>query len=124
MPATPTFIPIVAGEPGLKTPMGTAKKPNYFVRHWRGELSLGVSYWVNSFLGIIALVALAAALAVWVSQSQSNYSIAGFWIGAWTCTLAVVIWQVIGVWRAATTHVSVTGRRFWARAAQVTVILG
>jgi hypothetical protein len=26
-------------------------RPNYFVRHWRGELSLGISYWINSLIG-------------------------------------------------------------------------
>ena len=26
------------------------EQPNYFIRHWRGDLPLPVSYWINGFL--------------------------------------------------------------------------
>jgi len=41
---------------GLQTPISESgeKNTNYFIRHWRGELSLPVSYWVNGFLALIA----------------------------------------------------------------------
>src|SRR5690242_2228907 len=29
--------------------------PNYFVRHWRGGFSLGVSLWVNGLLAMFSL---------------------------------------------------------------------
>ncbi|AJY40257.1 hypothetical protein I6G56_21600 [Burkholderia humptydooensis] len=33
------------------------------------------------------------------------------------------VWWIVGVWRAARQHIARTGRRFWARAAQMTVAL-
>src|SRR5262249_14968022 len=38
-----------------------AKRGNYVLRHWRGEFSLGWSYWINGILA--TLVILAASLA-------------------------------------------------------------
>ena len=28
---------------------------NYFARHWRGELSLGISYWVNGLISVVVI---------------------------------------------------------------------
>ena len=39
------------------------KSSNYFARHWRGELSLGVSYWVDGILGTLLITAATGALA-------------------------------------------------------------
>src|SRR5689334_12574412 len=43
----------------LLEPEAEAKPRNYFTRHWRGELSLPVSYWVNGILtgGMVVLAA-------------------------------------------------------------------
>lgn len=53
---------------------GPEKKANYLVRHWRGELSLGVSYWVNRFLANVAALFVVSAITKSPSDLQSNYS--------------------------------------------------
>src|SRR5450432_3430852 len=60
---------------------------NYLVRQWRGELSLGVSFWVNNILATVVLAAIGASLGAWVARSQSNYSVAAMWIAWWLCTV-------------------------------------
>ena len=39
------------------------KRGNYFIRHWRGQLSLGVSYWANGFLATFLVAIGASAIA-------------------------------------------------------------
>ena len=99
-----------------------AKRTNYFVRHWRGELSLGVSYWVNGLLG--AFVVLLAAnfverqntisLPLWAAMALVVYAIA----------IVASVWQFVGVWRSASNHVSRGGNKVWATLAEVVVVLG
>ena len=43
--------------------------------------------------------------------------------GAFVC-LVVYPWQIIGLWRSCNRHIEVYGKRFWARTAQVLVVLG
>src|SRR5215470_18928631 len=58
-----------AGSSNERAPSGTQagiavasplaqRKRNYFIRHWRGELSLPVSYWLNGLLATVFTVAL------------------------------------------------------------------
>jgi GYF domain 2 len=50
-PPAPTDAPPAAPEPALAPPPVPGKparaNENYLVRHWRGELSLPMAYWVN-----------------------------------------------------------------------------
>jgi hypothetical protein len=39
-------------------------------------------------------------------------------------TITLIVWQCVGTWRSAQNHVSRGGRRGWAIAAQVAIILG
>ena len=41
------YTPALAGE--LEAAQ-SSKSRNYFLRHWRGELSLPVTYWINNIL--------------------------------------------------------------------------
>jgi hypothetical protein len=126
-------IPVQQGLPDIQEPVPTplAQKPitahdandSYFLRHWRGELSLGVSFWVNTLLGVIALIAIGTVLGEWVAQSQSNYSVAALWVTIWSCAIAVLVWQAVGVWRSAAHHVTATGKRLWSGCAKVVVII-
>jgi len=126
----PNWIP--AAEAFSDFPIGQSEghpaqkneKGNYFRRHWRGELSLGVSYWANGFLGNILLLAAIYSLAGLASRSSHDYSFVGYWAGVYGIALSVVIWQLVGIWRSADNHVVKTGRKFWAGAAKVAVALG
>lgn len=97
---------------------------NYIRKHWRGELSLAVSFWINLFLPNIAFM----LFDTWLTQNSiiEHPQIAG----RVTIIYAIVRlglvypWQIIGLWRASKRHIEATGKRFWARTAQVLVVLG
>jgi hypothetical protein len=101
-----------------QNPSRPTSSNNYLVRHWRGELGLGVSYWINSLLllavvGVIGFILRAMNLVqsprLWlaVSATATVFSIVGF------------VWLSIGIWRSA----GYAQRAFWGIAARVIVTL-
>src|SRR5262249_40545499 len=111
------------------TAPAAAEKPkskrNYLVRHWRGELSLPVSYWLN---GLLVLFAATVAGLTFSSLVQTSHVTAGAQMAAALICFTVVIvalstWQLTGIWRSATRY-SASGKRFWGTAAKVVVVLG
>ncbi|WP_188261989.1 GYF domain-containing protein [Azospirillum tabaci] len=96
---------------------------SYIARHWRGELSLGVSYWVNGFLGNIAAMAAAAGLtAALPDMYDPMIGLVGIVLIS-ALVLLVTLWQVVGVWRSARSHKSRGGKAVWARIAQFMMVL-
>jgi hypothetical protein len=98
---------------------------NYFARHWRGDLSLPVSYWLN---GIVA--GLSTGVGVGVLLYFTNHdSEARPWlwllslVAVWIVAVLMMIWQSVGVWRSATRYRQ-GGRRFWGLAAKIMMVLG
>jgi hypothetical protein len=95
------------------------------IRHWRGELSLPVSYWVNSVLVVFLVTVLAGALVRGVETSGAPLQAVSaaalvFLVG----TLLLWAWGAVGTWRSATCHEDGGGSGGWAIAAQVMVALG
>ena len=75
----------------------------YFERHWRGELSLGVSYWLNHFLlGAIGGVVMSVGVA-WVRRTSSEVPVAClcFTLAILVLWVGVQSWQIVGTWRSA-----------------------
>jgi len=118
----PRTAPRSAEAPG--PPPATTSSSFYAVRHWRGDLPLPVSYWVNGIL-ISAVVYIAAAL---LSRAADFPSAPRFWsvlaILLWVTAGVGAVWQVVGVWRSAGRHVSKGGSGRWSRAARAAVVLG
>ncbi|MGG1945272.1 ATP-dependent Clp protease proteolytic subunit [Trinickia sp. NRRL B-1857] len=102
-----------------------AKPSNYFVRHWRGELPLPVSYWING--GLLSV----ASTAIIVSINEiEQHSLASLRLVAWT-TLAILsasvlssIWSMVGIWRSAGHHAARGGAKGWAYVARFMIVLG
>ncbi len=99
------------------------QESSYCVRHWRGELSLAVSFWINGNLPSLALITLVFALTQTdiVNQAPRWFSAGGvfFW-----CLLAVItVWQLVGVWRSAGNYLAGGQPKYWGRLAQAMVIL-
>lgn len=97
---------------------------NYIRRHWRGELSLSVSFWVNVFLLNVAIRLFNAwfSLDTIIEHPQIAAKVSlGFIAVQLIC---IYPWQIIGLWRAANRHIGFKGKALWARAAQAIVILG
>lgn len=80
---------------------------NYFIAHWRGELSLAVSFWVNVFLVnfILSLATLPFTNEQMSIDLQDSLGLRGLLASALTVeflVLVVWIWQIVGTWRCAT----------------------
>jgi ATP-dependent protease ClpP protease subunit len=99
-------------------------KISYIRKHWRGELSLAISFWINLFL-LNIVTALLWALLGYGEILKNPVIIARLVIICSTFGFLVFYpWQIIGLWRSCNNHIKRRGKRFWARTAQVLVVLG
>ena len=96
---------------------------NYFVRHWRGQLTLPVSYWVNNW-GVTALCWGLLDAAEKVLDDFSLRMQSGTVLVAHGLLLIVGCWCAVGVWRSAKYHAARGGVGVWAGVAQFLVVLG
>ena len=96
---------------------------NYIGRHWRGELSLIWSYWVNVVvLSLILHFPYTKLEALLQKNNKYPEEMWWFFISSilYHIILAIVVcWQLIGVWRSAQHHITNTGRLHEARIYQV-----
>ncbi len=97
----------------------------YFLRHWRGELSLPVAYWVNNVLLMLPLGIGVGLLMAWSSAwgqslQASTYGVLG---GLGLLALASV-WAPVGAWRSASRYADEGGSLLWARLTKLVVGLG
>jgi hypothetical protein len=98
---------------------------NYFLRHWQGDLSLPVSYWVNTIIlvGVLTVILFAAVAAV--VNSNAGLRVVSFAsLSALFFSIAAWFWSMVGVWRSAGHHVEKGGASGWANTARVIVVLG
>ncbi len=114
------FTPLV-----LPPPLPPPPSNNYFARHWRGELSLPKSYWVNGLVfGFLVGVAV-ASLGYGVNSRGEAQPVV--WmatlIATWVIIALFTMWQAVGVWRSAT-HYKMSGKHFWGGLAKAVTVLG
>ena len=128
-PQIDSYPPTVLA-PGTPLPpdpqVGPAHDPHYLVRHWRGELSLPVSYWVNgSLIGLVyGLLLKGANAAIDNIEGLGARSVGVLTLAMFLGLAALGTWQLVGIWRSACKHAARGGSRGWAITAQVLVILG
>ncbi|MFZ5736192.1 MAG: hypothetical protein ACOY6K_04840 [Pseudomonadota bacterium] len=110
-PNVPTAAPLPSG--------------NYITRHWRGDLSLPVSYWVNGFLGNIATAGAIIFLGKGLDfkdEFRPEIALASA-TAIWATIVLVATWQVVGVWRSATHYSKQHARSYWGGIAKFVVFL-
>jgi len=98
------------------------KKMGYIGRHWRGELPLAVSFWINVFLIDLFLKSVEVLSAAFLHNPSRSTHVAI--IHNPFVIMILYPWQIMGLWRSCDRHIETTGKRFWARTAQVVVVLG
>lgn len=103
-------------------PPKVKKRGNYFLRHWRGDLSLPISYWVNGIIAYMAL-ALAAGLTAGLTTADDLRLVSVGVILLYFAALAISVWQIVGTWRSASNHTERGGTAFWAVVARIILIL-
>ena len=109
----------------LPPPLPKPQSQNYFLRHWRGELSLPKSYWLNgTVFGLV--VGAALGMLMWAGIPRIGERPI-FWLTvmilARVFALLFQIWQAVGVWRSATRY-KASGHSFWGGAAKTAISLG
>jgi GYF domain 2 len=128
-PAARVVPPDESGKDTGETAAGQAKparpRAGLIARHWRGELTLAQAYWGAGFLLTIVVVGLSRLLGVWLDRANLAPTPLGLvLLGHLTFLSVLVIWQIVGIWRAAGNHIRSTGRRTWAVLARVAIFAG
>jgi hypothetical protein len=121
----PHIMPKPSNVPLPLLPQPSSRSRNYIARHWRGELSLPVSYWLNGILGAVVVGATIGMLAYAINQQSDAQPVLWLFslIVTWTSAALLTIWQAVGVWRSATRYRQ-RGNGFWGAAAKAMVLLG
>jgi hypothetical protein len=111
-------------------PLDPNRRNNFIARYWRGEYSLGVSYWLFGLIGNIAVVVIIAGI-VALFRTERGYeprAILGSVVCVWLVIIMFIVWQVTGVWRSANRLIArrqaVGKRAGWATVAKVVIVLG
>lgn len=94
------------------------------VKHWRGDYSLGFSYWVIG-VGLTVAVSIVVAL---TNQFVSSFAVSSSLFGSILVVLCsfivpLTLWQLVGIWRSAKYHTSEGGQLIWANVVKVMVVL-
>lgn len=98
---------------------------NFIIRHWRGHLSLPVSWFVvGILLSTIAVAILAAGVAAIEASATSLRLIAAAWITFFVLFAVVRVWATVGIWRSAGYHELRGGSPGWATVAKYLLVIG
>jgi hypothetical protein len=100
------------------------QRGSYFARHWRGDLSLPRSYWINGGLifglgcNIIIMMATMATIVAFRGTPALAVTVA---LGEVLLNIAAYIWALVGTWRSASKF---RGKPVWSILAKVGMSLG
>ena len=92
-------------------------------QHWRGELPLATSYWLNNFLGNLLAYAVIFGVTIALSFARNLLVLFPTLAATWAVILGVAVWQIVGTWRSATRSARESGGRFWPWVAKLMMIL-
>ena len=102
----------------------TDARRNYFVRHWKGDLPLWKSYWVNGIsTSIVALIA-SRVLGLQIESDMGPLATLARIVAFLVLTITLTAWQFIGVWRSASRQKERDRRLAWGILAKAAVVLG
>jgi hypothetical protein len=99
-------------------------KIHYIIRHWRGDLSLGISYWFNTAFLTVIIQILASTVITQIATTSLSVTYSALFNLIWMLfIIALSVWQLVGLWRSANKHVSRGGVGSWAILAKTAVII-
>jgi hypothetical protein len=97
---------------------------SYVGRHWNGDLSLPISFWLNGVVLNIVIGILVFVVVYAVASSGNVGATVAVFLVIVAVSIPISVWQLVGIWRSAEKHKHFTGRKGWAIVAQVLVVLG
>ena len=113
-----------APAPVRRQPRGSAASPpgNFVVRHWRGDVSLPMSFWINGVL--FGLVWRLVPYSLLFYQRTAALR-SGTWtiLGLIFCGIVgavLTIWTIVGIWRSAGAY---DGSAVWPMLARIAAVL-
>lgn len=98
---------------------------SYILRHWFGDLTLSISYWVNGIVltGVfVFLIALFTADQRLIDSFPRLYFLSA--VGIWLLAAVLTVWQMIGIWRSASSYLSEHKNKVWGWLAKLSEIFG
>lgn len=97
----------------------------YLTRHWRGELSLARSYWLNNMLLATPFAMGLTGLMSWISVKGDSLQVSAIvMLVGLVPLLALNLWCLVGAWRAAGNYLREHGSLLWGWLARITLALG
>ena len=99
------------------TPLVEILHPNWFVRYWRGQVSLPMSYWGVGIATSLLIYAFNALIEIGMEQATAKWQLGGLSLLLYIFLIAVVTWQSVGLFRTALKHPLRTGHSGWANVA-------
>lgn len=117
---------VLAWTPPLLPHAHDQGRRSYVVRHWRGELSLPLSYWVNGgLLGVVvgAAIAVVATVIMYEQIDEQPLPALVLMCAIWLCLALIMLWQAVGIWRSGTRY-QAAGNGPWGGIAKIMVVLG
>ena len=96
---------------------------SYLIRHWNGQLSLAVSFWVNFiFVSFLVMLVFYGLVEFGIfSEIETALKFAKTYSVFTTFVLSP--WQMVGTWRAAKARTLDTGKTLWPTVVMLVVIL-
>jgi hypothetical protein len=125
VPSDPELVPQVSTALPPPLPPQALRSRHYLVRHWRGELSLPVSYWLNGTVsGVVVgfVIGGMAHLVNWQGDAEPVVWLITL-VASWMLAALLMIWQAVGIWRSAI-HYRRSGKDFWGGVAQMLTVAG
>ena len=104
-----------------KTAENEQRKGLYLIRHWRGKLSLPVSFWLNDIaLSVVMYLLTLFSAATLAARFHQQPSVAVVLIvGTFLISTCILVWSLIGFWRSARAY---AGWRVWSILARVVTV--
>ncbi|MFG6468747.1 hypothetical protein [Roseateles sp. BYS87W] len=112
-------------QPGRPPRGALPTEGSYFARHWRGEMSLPRSFWVNHMLVATPLAMLLTGLMSWISVKGDSLQINAIVVLlGFPLLTALDVWCIVGAWRAATVYLRHHGSLLWGWLTRGALVLG
>ncbi|WP_343862265.1 hypothetical protein [Aliiglaciecola litoralis] len=97
--------------------------PNIFIRYWKGQVSLPVSYWAVGIAVSLLIVLLSLVVAKGIETATSSALLGAYILGMYVVMIVLLVWQSVGVYRSASKHPLRGGSVAWAYTAKVMVFV-